>query len=68
MDHKQMLEQAVALAIGRSIWGGDVEPRGGWLKAARAAIAAYEGFDRAVLGMSPHRANGLGGGTPPSLA
>ena len=36
------LERCVALAIGRSIWGSEVEPRGGWLKAAQAAIAAYE--------------------------
>jgi hypothetical protein len=33
-------EIAVAKAIGRAIWGSDVEPRGGWLKAARAAIKA----------------------------
>jgi hypothetical protein len=33
------VEVAVALAIGKSIWGGEVEPRGGWLKAARAALA-----------------------------
>jgi hypothetical protein len=37
------VDMAVALAIGRSIWGGEVEPRGGWLKAARAALACLSG-------------------------
>lgn len=32
----------VAQAIGSVIWGSRVEPKGKWLEAAEAAIAAYE--------------------------
>ena len=44
------LERSVALAIGRVIWGGEVVPRGQWLRAARAALKAVEAYYRANQG------------------
>tara|TARA_S200002703_G_C3755982_1_gene232588 strand:+ start:504 stop:884 length:381 start_codon:yes stop_codon:yes gene_type:complete len=52
IDHAKGVE-AVARAIGRTVWGSEVEPKGNWLEAGQAAITAYrehleaEGMDDA---------------------
>ena len=44
------MREKVALAIGRVCWGGEVEPKGNWLKAADAAIAALREPTAQMLG------------------